>query len=130
MNRAECSKHRCGRLRAFPFMPTYLIAFDQNWVGNHTEAWFMSRGPLARAVVEEMKAAGVFVFAGGLIEELDEAFHALQDGSVKAGPYEQRANFMGGFTIVQVETEDGATMWASKVAEACGWPQELRRFKD
>ncbi len=111
-------------------MPSYLIAFDQNWVGNHTESWFISRGPLARAVVEEMKAAGVLVFAGGLVEELDEAYHALQDGSVNVGPYEQRSSFLGGFTIVHVETEDEATMWASKVALACGWPQELRRFKD
>ena len=50
-------------------MPEYLIYFNQQWVGDHTEEWFRGRGPLARAVVAEMKAAGVYVFAGGLEEE-------------------------------------------------------------
>jgi hypothetical protein len=40
-------------------MTQYLIFFNQQWVGNHTEEWFEGRGPLAHAVVAEMKAAGV-----------------------------------------------------------------------
>jgi hypothetical protein len=44
-------------------------AGNQHWVGDHTEEWFRGRGPLAMAVVDEMKAAGVYVFAGGLEEE-------------------------------------------------------------
>ena len=47
-------------------MTEYLIYFNQQWVGDHSEEWFRGRGPLARAVVDEMKAAGVYVFAGGL----------------------------------------------------------------
>jgi hypothetical protein len=43
----------------------YLVYFNQQWLGDHTEEWFRGRGPLAMAVVEEMKAAGVYVFAGG-----------------------------------------------------------------
>ena len=50
-------------------MAEYLIYFNQQWVGDHTEEWFRGRGPLAMAVVNEMKAAGVYVFAGGLEEE-------------------------------------------------------------
>ena len=50
-------------------MTEYLIYFNQQWVGDHTEEWFRGRGPLAQAVVAEMKAAGVYVFAGGLEEE-------------------------------------------------------------
>ena len=57
-------------------MAEYLIYFNQQWVGDHTEEWFRGRGPLARAVVDEMKAAGVFVFGGGLEEEVDTAFSA------------------------------------------------------
>ena len=49
-------------------MPEYLIYFNQQWVGDHTEEWFRGRGPLAMAVVHEIKAAGVYVFAGGLEE--------------------------------------------------------------
>ena len=47
----------------------YLLCFNQQWVGDHTEEWFRGRGPLAMAVTAEMKAAGVYVFAGGLEEE-------------------------------------------------------------
>ena len=50
-------------------MAEYLLYFNQQWVGDHTEEWFRGRGPLAMAVVGEMKAAGVYVFAGGLEEE-------------------------------------------------------------
>ncbi len=50
-------------------MTEYLIFFNQQWVGDHTEEWFRGRGPLAKAVVAEMQAAGVLVFAGGLEEE-------------------------------------------------------------
>jgi hypothetical protein len=46
-------------------MTEYLMYFNQQWVGDHTEEWFRGRGPLAMAVVEEMKTAGVYVFAGG-----------------------------------------------------------------
>ena len=52
-------------------MTEYLIYFNQQWVGDHTEEWFRGRAPLAMAVVEEMKAAGVYVFAGGLEEEAE-----------------------------------------------------------
>ena len=37
-------------------MAHYIIYFNQQWVGDHSEEWFQSRGPLARAVVAEMKA--------------------------------------------------------------------------
>ena len=50
-------------------MAEYLIYFNQQWVGDHSEEWFRSRGPLARAVVEELKEAGAYVFAGGLEED-------------------------------------------------------------
>jgi GT2 family glycosyltransferase len=57
-------------------MTDYLIFFNQQWVGDHSEEWFISRGPTSMAVVEEMRAAGVWVFGGGLEEEVDQAFSA------------------------------------------------------
>ena len=47
-------------------MAEYLIYFNQQWVGDHTEEWFRGRVRPSRAVVDEMKAAGVYVFSGGL----------------------------------------------------------------
>jgi hypothetical protein len=114
-------------------MAHYLIFFNQQWVGDHTEEWFRSRGPLARAVVEEMKEAGVVVFAGGLVEEIETAFTADATSgtlSFTDGPYGQTEEYLGGMTIVDVADDEEARMWAGKVAVACGWPQEVRRFGD
>ena len=45
------------------------------------------------------------------------------------GPYVETKEFLGGFALVDVADDVAAKMWAGKVAEACGWPQEVRRFK-
>ena len=113
-------------------MAKYLIYFNQQWVGDHTEEWFRGRGPLARAVVDEMKAAGVYVFAGGLEEDPDDAFTAdATSGTlvVTDGPFVETKELLGGLTVVDVADDEAARVWAGKVAEACGWPQEVRRFK-
>jgi hypothetical protein len=111
-------------------MPEYLIYFNQQWVGDHTEEWFRGRGPLAMAVVNEIKAAGEHVYAGGL-EEGGPVFSAdATSGTLTFtnGPYVETKEFLGGLTIVDVPDEERARMWAGKIAEACGWPQEVRRF--
>ena len=113
-------------------MAEYLIFFNQQWVGDHTSEWFSSRGPLARAVVQEMKDAGVYVFAGGLEEETDRAFSADATSGellVTDGPYIESKEWLGGLTVIDVADDDTAKVWAGKVAVACGWPQEVRRFK-
>ena len=113
-------------------MTEYAIYFNQQWVGDHTEEWFRGRGPLGMAVLDEMKAAGVYVFAGGLEEELDTAFSADATGGalvITDGPFIESKEWLGGLTVVDVADDDAAAMWAGKVAEACGWPQEVRRFK-
>ncbi|MFC4068903.1 YciI family protein [Actinoplanes subglobosus] len=113
-------------------MAEYLIYFNQQWVGDHPEEWYRGRGPLARAVVDEIKAAGAYVFAGGLEEEDGPVFSAdTTSGELifTDGPYVETKEFLGGLTIVNVPDEGTARMWAGKIAEACGWPQEVRRFK-
>ena len=113
-------------------MTEYLIYFNQQWVGDHSEEWFRGRGPLAMAVMREMQAAGVYVFSGGLEEDTDLAFSAdATSGTLTFtdGPYVETKEYLGGFALVDVPDEEAARMWAGKVAEACGWPQEVRRFK-
>ena len=109
-------------------MAKYIIYFNQQWVGDHSAEWFQGRGPLARAVVEEMKEAGVLVFAGGLVEEIDEAFGS-DDQGVIGGPITTDGEFLGGMTIVEVNSDEEAKHWGSKIGVACGWPQEIRKFK-
>jgi hypothetical protein len=113
-------------------MTEYLLYFNQQWVGDHSEEWFRGRGPLARAVTDEMKAEGVYVFAGGLEEEDGPVYSAdPTSGSVEItdGPYVETKEFLGGFAVVDVSDDEAAKRWAGKVAEACGWPHEVRRFK-
>jgi len=113
-------------------MTEYAIFFNQQWVGDHTAEWFQARGPLSTAVVHEMEEAGVLVFAGGLVEEIEEAYSADDTSGellITDGPYVETKEFLGGLTIVDVADDEAAKMWAGKVAVACGWPQEVRRFK-
>ena len=113
-------------------MAEYLIFFNQQWVGDHTAEWFESRGPTSRAVVDEIKAAGQLVYAGGLVEELDQAFSAdATSGEIvfSDGPFVETKEYLGGLTIVDVPDEATARMWAGKIAVGCGWPQEVRELK-
>jgi hypothetical protein len=112
-------------------MTEYLMYFNQQWVGDHTEEWFSGRGPLAMAVVDEMKAAGVYVFAGGL-EEDGPVYNADPTGGdvlITDGPYVETKEWLGGFAVVDVADDEAAKIWAGRIAEACGWAHEVRRFK-
>jgi hypothetical protein len=113
-------------------MARYIIYFNQQWVGDHPEEWYDARGPLARALVDEMKEAGVYVFAGGLEEEIDQAFTAdATSGTLTFtdGRFGQSDEYLGGLTVVEVADDAAARTWAGRIAEACGWPQEVRRIK-
>lgn len=109
-------------------MARYIIYFNQQWVGDHSSEWFQSRGPLARAVVAEMKEAGVLVFAGGLVEEIESAVGITENGEIRER-ITADGEFMGGLTIIEVESDEEANKWGAKVGLACGWPQEVRKFK-
>src|SRR3982750_2139546 len=113
-------------------MPEYLIYFNQQWVGDHSEEWFRGRGPLSRAVVDEIKAAGAYVFAGGLEEEDGPVFSAdATSGTVlfSDGPFVETKGVLGGPPSGDVPDEQTARMWAGKIAESGGWPRGVRRFK-
>ena len=111
-------------------MPEYLVYFNQQWVGDHPEEWFVSRVAPSTAVVEEMKAAGVYVFAGGLEEEGKVYAADATSGEVVItdGPYVETKEHLGGFCVISVPDDEAAKYWAGKVAVGCGWPQEVRRF--
>src|SRR6478735_7969885 len=113
-----------------PVVAEYLLYFNQQWVGDHSEEWFRGRAPLAMAVVDEMKAAGVYLFAGGLEEGGPVYGVDPTSGSVMVtdGPYAETKEFLGGFAVVEVADDEAAKLWAGKMAQACGWPHEVRRF--
>ena len=111
-------------------MTQYIIYFNHQWVGDHSEAWYRERGPLAKAIVDQIRAAGEYVFAAGVDEDLRKAFTAdPTSGTVEItdGQFAPGEQYLGGLTIIDVADEARARFWAGKIAEACGWPQETRR---
>lgn len=50
-------------------MPKHLIAFNDEWVPDRTMDELRERGRTARVVIEEVKAASVFVFGDGGLDE-------------------------------------------------------------
>ncbi|MBS43421.1 MAG: hypothetical protein CMH83_09715 [Nocardioides sp.] len=110
----------------------YLIFFNQQWVGDHDAEWYRGRVEPSMAVIHDMEAQGVLVYAGGLEEELERAASADATSGelvVSDGPYAETKEFLGGLTIVDVADDEAARYWAGRVAEGCGWPQEVRPFK-
>ena len=89
-------------------MAEYLIFFNQQWVGDHPMEWYLTRVEPSMAVVKEMEEAGVLIYAGGLEEDLQEAFHADATSGeilVSDGPYIETKEYLGGLTIVDVPDE-------------------------
>lgn len=113
-------------------MAQYLIYFNDEWVTEASDAEWQERSRRAGALVEEMKAAGVFIFGGGLDNDAP-VFHVEPRGGAPAftdGPYAETKETFGGFTAVEVADESAARYWAGRIAVACDWPQEVRIFQD
>ncbi len=80
----------------------------------------------SHAVIEEAKAAGVYVFGGGINEQV-EPVRVSADGAVSPELY-SGSQLKGGFTVLEVPTRGQAVEWARKIAVACRCAQELREF--
>jgi hypothetical protein len=80
----------------------------------------------AHAVIDEAKAAGVYVFGGGIEEQVAPVLVAA-DGSISAEIY-PGSRLKGGFTILELPTREDAFGWARKIAVACRCAQEVREF--
>lgn len=112
-------------------MPEYLIFFNDEWVTEATDEGWKQRAEDARAVAE-MKAAGVFIFTGGLDHDAP-VFHVEARSGAPVfmdGPYAETQETFGGFAAVDVPDEAAARYWAGRVAVACDWPQEVRIFRN
>jgi hypothetical protein len=85
-------------------------------------------GEAARAVIREAKHAGVYVFGGGINEDIAPLMVAA-DGSVTNEAYPQTKEFDGGFCVLELPSREAAVKWAAKIAQACRCSQELREFQ-
>ena len=81
----------------------------------------------SHAVIEEAKAAGVYVFGGGIDEQVLPVLVAA-DGTVAEGGYPWAPPLNGGFAVLELPSRDEAIAWAARLARACRCSQELRVF--
>ena len=112
-------------------MALYLIAFNNEWVPEQTEEGLREKGASARALIEEMTDAGVFVFSdGGLDESTVVCSVDVSSGSpvFTDGPFTETKEHLGGFAVVDVPDDAQARYWAGRIAVTVGWPQEVHRF--
>ena len=82
------------------------------------------------ALRQEMQAAGVWVFAGGLhAPSTARVLRARGDDVlITDGPYVEGKEHLGGFTIVKAPDLDAALAWGRKLALATTLPIEVRPF--
>jgi hypothetical protein len=106
-------------------MTKYLISFPSEAMVL-TDEEFPVVSAESHAVIEEAKAAGVYVFGGGINEEVDPVLVSA-DGSVSTEIY-PGSELNGGFTVLELPTREDAVAWARKIAVACRCAQELREF--
>jgi hypothetical protein len=106
-------------------MTKYLISFPSDAMVL-TDEEFPIVSAESHAVIEEAKAAGVYVFGGGIDEAVDPVLVAA-DGTVSTETY-PGIDIRGGFTLLELPDRAAAEEWARKIAVACRCSQELREF--
>ena len=107
-------------------MTKYLISFPSNAMVVADDEWELV-GRESHAVVQQAKAARVWVFGGG-IEERVAPVRVAGDGSVTEGAYPENERLSGGFAVLELPSRDAAVEWAARFAVACRCPQEVREF--
>jgi hypothetical protein len=107
-------------------MPRYLISFDDGSMDHISAEDLPAVGEAARAVVREAKAAGIWIFGGGILRQ--QSTIVATDGAVTAGPQPETKAVIGGFSIIEVPSRESAIGWASRLSSACRCSQEVREI--
>ena len=82
-------------------------------------------------VNQDMKDAGVWVFAGGLHPPTTATVLRPEGGEVLTtdGPFTEAKEHVGGLTIIKAADLDEALDWGRRLAEATTLPIEVRPFQ-
>ena len=83
------------------------------------------------ALIEETRAAGAWVFNGGLHPPSTATVVRLQDGDLLTtdGPFAEGKEHIGGFLVIKAPDLDSALEWARKLARVITLPIEVRPFQ-
>jgi hypothetical protein len=84
------------------------------------------------AINEEIKAAGAWVFGGGLLPPQSATVVSNVDAktTITDGPFPEAKEQIGGFWVIRCEDLDEALEWAKRCSAACLAPLEVRPFQD
>ena len=80
----------------------------------------------AHEVLRAAKAAGVWVFGGGLLRQ--QATVVGVDGQAEPGPFPETKAVLGGFSVIEVAERADALAWAARFARSCRCAQEVREI--
>jgi hypothetical protein len=103
-----------------------LIAFDDGSMDPLTDEDLPAVGGAAREVLREAKAAGVWIFGGGVRRQ--RASIVGTDGSIQPGPVPESRAVIGGFSIIEVPSPEEAFEWAAGIASARRCAQQVREI--
>ena len=107
-------------------MPRYLISFDDGSMDHIPDADWPAVGEAAHAVVRDAKAAGIWIFGGGL--QRQQSSIVATNGTITGGPVPETKAVVGGFSIIEVASRDEALAWAARIAKACRCSQVVREI--
>jgi hypothetical protein len=112
-------------------MTQYLVAIHRP---DHYDPAIVEDDAMSRdidALNDEMIAAGVRIFVGGLSPASNAtSLQTESDGKVlaSAGPYLKTSEHMGGLWVLEAADLDEALAWGYKATIACKAPVEVRQF--
>ncbi len=83
-------------------------------------------------VQKEMKAAGAYVFNGGLHPPSTATVVRVKNGEaiMTDGPFAEGKEHIGGVMVINAPDLDAALGWAKKLAAAIPLPIEVRPFRE
>ncbi len=81
---------------------------------------------------DELRAAGAWVFGGGLQPSSTATVVQVKDGEVLItdGPFAEGKEQVGGYWVIEAPDLDAALEWGRKATRACRVPIEVRPFQD
>jgi hypothetical protein len=107
-------------------MPRYLISFDDGSMSHSPDKDWPAVGEAAHTVLREAKAAGAWIFGGGI--QRQQSTIVATDGTISLGSVPESKAVIGGFSIIEVPTREEALAWAARMAKACRCAQEVREI--
>jgi hypothetical protein len=113
-------------------MPQYLLSVHNPEGGPYATDEERDQAWADTGVVnDEMRAAGVWIFAGGLHDASKARVVREKNGALlhTDGPYLEGKEHIGGFWILDVPDAETAMAWADKATVACRGAVEVRPFQ-